>query len=410
MTPPVIPARDAALMLRDAGRILIAGVAGEPGAVLDAVRADPGIWAGITLTGAFIPGVNDGDLTLCTAGGTVETIFATEGLRRGQDAGRSVAHLPLHYSALWARLARPGVVGAAVLTVPPPRADGTVSYGIACDFVPAAVLAGTRIVAVVNPRMPDPPGSPRLPLSRIAALVEDDRPLPELPPAPADAVNRAIADHVLTLLRPGDTLQLGLGRLQTAVLERLRAAPVPDLAYHGGMITAGVDAALFARGITTGTALGDAEFYGRVGSTPGLRFAPVGHTHALTTLSGLPGLLSVGSALSVDLSGQVNAEYLGRQVSGQGGMVDFIRGARASVGGRSVIALPSASRTGSRILTALPQGTPVSLARGDVDIVVTEHGIADLREADLATRTLRLAAIAAPPFRDDLAAGREVPG
>lgn len=399
--PPVLTARAAALALRDAGRILLAGCAAEPRSVLAAVGAEPDLWQGRTLTGAFIPGVNETAYGRIGTATTVETIFSTEGLRLGGD----ILHLPLSYAAFWARLARPGLVEAVVLTVPPPAADGTVGYGLACDFTPAAIAAGARVVAVVNPLMPDVARGPRLPLSRVAALVEDDSPLPELPAGAPDAASLAIADHVVGLLRPGDTLQLGLGKLQAAILSRLAGAGIGDLGYHAGMIAPGVTPALFPRGITTGVALGDAAFYRGIGRAEGVGFAPVGQTHAPATLAALPGLLSVNSVLQVDLSGQANAEYLGRQISGQGGMVDFVRGARDSFGGRSVLALPATARGGdSRIVPALPQGTPVSVARADVDLVVTEHGIADLREAGLADRARRLAAIAAPAHRDSLLA------
>lgn len=394
-------------MLRDAGRILLAGCAAEPLAVLRAVAAEPDIWQGRCLTGAFIPGVNEGAYGRIGTATTVETIFTTDGLRRGGvTAGGRIAHLPLHYSAYWARLARPGVVDAVLLTVPPPAADGTVGYGLACDFTPAAIAAGARIVAVVNPRMPDVADGPRLPLSRFAALVEDESPLPELPGAVPDAASLAIAGHVVGLLRPGETLQLGLGKLQAAILAHLAGAGLAGLGYHAGMIAPGVTPALFPRGITTGVALGDAAFYRGLGRGEGIAFAPVGRTHAQATLAALPGLLSVNSVLQVDLSGQANGEYLGRQISGQGGMVDFVRGARKSAGGRSVLALPATARGGSesRIVARLAEGTPVSVSRADVDLVVTEYGIADLREADLAERARRLAAIAAPAFRDGLLA------
>jgi len=109
--------------------------------------------------------------------------------------------------------------------------------------------------------------------------------------------------------------------------------------------------------------------------------------------------------MEVDLTGQANVEYLnGEQSSGQGGMVDFIRGARASVAGIAILALRSTAKQGrvSRIVTHLAQGAPVSVARSDIDVVVTEHGVADLREADMATRKDRLIAVADPAFRQML--------
>jgi acyl-CoA hydrolase len=220
----------------------------------------------------------------------------------------------------------------------------------------------------------------------------------------ADATSRAIADRVIALLRPGDTLQLGLGRMQTAILAALARAGIPDLAYHAGMISDAIRADTFPRGITTGVALGTRAFYGRLADLP-LTIADVGQTHAPATLAALPAFVSVNSVIEVDLSGQANGEWLsGRQISGQGGMVDFVRGARASVGGRSILVLPATAAQGakSRIVPHLDPGTPVSVARADTDIVVTEHGVAHLRDASLSERAHRLAAIAAPAFRADL--------
>ncbi len=390
--------RTAAEQLRGARRVLLAGSASEPVGLCDTVEGDPDLWQGLILTGAFIPGVNNRDFTALGRGTRVETIFATPGLE-----GRAVDHLPLHYSAFWHRLSRPGLVDAVVMTVPPPRADGTVGYGLTCDFAPAALAAGARLIGLVNPAMPDLPGTPRLPLDRFSALAEDPSPLPRMPIPDPDPTFRAIAAQVLALLRPGDTLQLGLGRLQTAILAALSQTPVPDLACHAGMISDGVTAAVFPRGITTGVALGSLAFYATLPDLP-CTSAPVGQTHAPATLAALPAFVSVNSVIEIDLTGQANGEWLaGRQISGQGGMVDFVRGARASSGGRSILALPASARDGtSRIVPRLPPGTPVTVTRADVDIVVTEHGAAHLREASLSERARRLAAIAAPDRRDAL--------
>lgn len=408
MATDYISARDAALLGKQAQRILLGGCTADPEAVLNAVQAEPDLWQDRIVTGLFIPGVNDRAYGGIGQGTRVETIFATPGLR----AADRVDHLPLHYTSFGARLSRPGVVDLVYATVPPPRADGTVGLGLTCDVVPGAVAAGAGLVGIVNPRMPDTVHSPRLPRDRFLALVQDDSPLPELAPVTPDAESLRIADHVIGLLRPGDVIQLGLGKLQAAVLARLAASGLADLGYHGGMITPGIMPLILsgqmARGVTTGVALGDAGFYGQVAQLPQVRFAPFDQTHGIAALSAIPSLVAINTVIEVDLTGQANAEMLGqRQISGQGGLVDFLRGARASTGGRAILALPATANRGqtSRIVTALAQGTPVSVARGDVELVVTEYGVADLREASLAARRDRLAAIAAPAFRDALRKG-----
>lgn len=397
--------RDAADRLRGCGRILVGGCTAEPCDMLDAVAEDPEIWRGITLTGAFIPGVNDRDFSALVPEGRAETVFITPGLREDRATG-TVAHLPMHYTAFYDRIARPGVIDAVAITVPPPR-GGTVGLGLCADFAPAAIAAGARLIGIVNSEMPDAPGARRISLDRFEALAQGTAPLPELTPGKPDAINRRIARRIADLLPDGGTLQLGLGSLQAATLDAIRGRA--NLGFHGGMISAGVldavEAGGFSRGVTTGVALGTRAFYDRLGDAGAIRFAPVNETHSMTCLSAIPGMTCVNSALQVDLTGQANVEYVGgRQVSGQGGMVDFIRGARASAGGLAILALPSTARNGaiSRIVPRLEAGTPVSVARSDVDFVITEHGVADLREADMITRQARLIAIADPAFHHSL--------
>ncbi len=401
-------AREAARLAGQGANIFIAGCASEPLPILAAVQAEPQLWADTTLWGTFIPGVNDRDFTALGLGTTVRSIFATPGLRPGRTSA-SLRLMPLHYSTWWQYLAAPGLIDIAYVTVPPPRDDGTIGLGITADFAPAPIAAGARLVGVINPAMPDVARGPRLPLERFEALVEHEAPLPAYDAGPLDPATRRIAAHVAGLLRPGDTLQLGLGKVQSAILDQLAANPVPGLAFHAGMVSAPIRSALeagvFDRGVTCGVALGDADFYRFVGSRLEMEFAPVGFTHAQKTFSKMARFISVNSVLEVDLYGQANGEFIGgRQISGHGGMVDFIRGSRQSEAGVSILALPSTGRGGtfSRIVSTLPAGIPVTVARSDVDVVVTEHGIADLRHADTGERAERLIGIADPVYREEL--------
>ena len=268
------------------------------------------------------------------------------------------------------------------------------------------------LVGVVNPGMPDIATAPRYLVSRFAALVDGPGALPTYDAGPVDPASARVADHVLGLLRPGDRLQLGLGRVQAAVLAALRASGLRDLGFHGGMISTPIrgalDQGMFARGLTTGVTLGDAGFCADLPHLARVRFQLVGVTHTQARLAAIPQLIAVNAVIEIDLSRQANAEARGgRQLSGQGGLVDFLRGARASAGGRSVLALPATAEGGriSRIVAALGAGTPVSAAPADVDMVVTEHGVADLAHQPRARRAERLIAIAAPAFRDALSAG-----
>jgi acyl-CoA hydrolase len=408
----ILTAQKAAERAATAERILIGGCTAEPTAILDAVAANPDLWRGRCLTGAFIPGVNNRDLSALGHKTVVETVFVTPGLREDRALG-TVAHLPMHYSAFWTRLARPGVVDLVIVTVPPPRPDGSIGLGLTHDFAPAAIAAGARLIGIINPNMPDPIGSPSLPRNRFEALAESDAPLPELHSDSFDATNQTIARHVLEQMPKGSTLQLGLGKIHSAVLKALNEAKRYDVGYHAGMISDGVldwlDAGGFGpktSGLSTGVALGTRDFYDRLSRATGLRYLPTSQTHTLHVLANIHSLIAVNTVVQLDLTGQANGEYVGgRQMSGQGGMVDFIRGARESKGGRAILALPATAQDGttSRIVATLPERTPVSVSRADVDLVITEYGVADLREACIQARAEALIKIAAPQFRDHLA-------
>lgn len=405
---PRLSARSAAALVPPGARAYVAGCCGEPGAILDAVAADPDLWRDVELLGAYIPGVNTRDLSALGRNTVARTIFATEGLRPGRSAG-NVAIWPAHYTELYRHLATPGAIEVAFLQVPPPRDDGSVGFGLAADFSPAPALAGARLVGQINPAMPDVADGPRLPVERFAGFVEAEAPLIAYDAGRRDPVIDAIGRRIADQIRAGDTIQLGLGKMQQAVLESL--GDHRGLGFHSGMISDAIlpllDKGTFSQAVTTGVALGSQALYDRVASLPQLRFRPVGETHAIGQLARIERFISINSVIEVDLFGQANAEILGgRQVSGLGGMVDFVRGARNSSGGRSILALPSTAEGGkrSRILPSLPSGVPAGVSRADVDCVVTEHGIAELRGASLSERAERLIAIAAPAFRDGLSA------
>ncbi|OXM60996.1 acetyl-CoA hydrolase/transferase family protein [Amycolatopsis vastitatis] len=334
-------------------------------------------------------------------------------LRRISRAGRLTV-VPCHYSALprmFAERALPSDVG--FVQVSPPDAGGLCSLGVGADYAADAVEHTPVLLAEINRRMPATTGTVRIPLERFAAVVETDRPLAEAPAKPADDIEQAIAWHVAELIDDGDTLQMGVGSLPSVVLDRL--AGHQDLGFHSGIISDGV-LRLVEKGaltgarkeidtgvIVTGAALGTAELYDRLPDLP-VHFRPASYTHASETLSRLRSLVSVNSAIEVDLTGQVGAEVRGGVYIGAvGGQADFSRAASLT-GTRSIITVRARSGTHSTIVPALRGGT-VTTSRSDVDVVVTEYGAAHLRGCDLAERARRLIAIAAPEHREALSRG-----
>lgn len=320
--------------------------------------------------------------------------------------------VPCHYAALprlFAEGRLPSDVG--LVQVSPPDADGMCSLGIGVDYVADAVAHTPVLIGEINRRMPPTRGSARIPLSRFAAMTETDRPLLEAPERAADAADLAIARRVAGLVEDGDTVQIGVGSLPSAVLDAL--SDHRDLGLHSGMASDAV-VRLADRGVltgarkeidtgvmVTGAALGTADgLYDRLGDLP-IEFRPASYTHTPAVLAQLRSLVSINSAIEVDLTGQVGAELAGRTYVGAvGGQVDFSRAASLT-GARSIIALRSANRDVSSIKVALDFGA-VTTARADVDFVVTEHGVADLRGAPLEARARKLVAIAAPEHRDEL--------
>jgi acyl-CoA hydrolase len=324
---------------------------------------------------------------------------------------RALHVVPCHYSALpglFARRLLPVDVG--LVQVSPPDADGMVSLGIGVEYVADALPHARTLIAEVNQRMPRTAGAPLLPLTAFAATVETDRPLREAPSRAPDAVDQAIGELVAGLVNDGDTVQVGVGTLPNAILASLSGHA--NLGVHSGMISDGVLDLIEAGVVTgakkeidrglviTGAAIGSAALYAGLSRFP-VEFRPASYTHHPAVLASLRSLVAINSALEVDLLGQVGAEAAGGvHVGAVGGQGDFSRAA-ALTGARSIIALRSQSRAGSTIVPALAAG-PVTTARADVDIVVTEYGVARLTGCTVGERARRLIAIAAPQYREGL--------
>lgn len=307
-------------------------------------------------------------------------------------------------------------VDVALVQVTPPE-EGVCSLGVSVDILKAAVSTAKYVVAQVNPSLPWTFGDSFLKTEDIDAFVVRKEPLPELPvPAPTPAA-LAIGRYVARLVADGDTIQVGIGNLPDAILSAL--AGKKDLGVHSEMISDGV-LALWKKGAITGTrkslhpgkivtsfCMGTRTLYDAVSRNPAFEFHPSDYVNAPSVIARNERMVSINSALQVDLTGQVGADSIGhRFYSGVGGQVDFIRGAAASPGGRSIIALPSTAKGGSvsRIAASLSPGTGVVTSRADIDFVVTEYGIASLKGRNIRERAIALIQIAHPDHRDALAA------
>ncbi len=333
-------------------------------------------------------------------------------LRKLVKAG-SLDPIPCHISAI-PRLIRAGLIrcDVALVLVSPANARGEHSFGVINDYVRAAIASASVVIAEINEQVPWTPCDQPLRRDEITVGVHTNRPLVELPAAPFGDLERRIADHLGDLIPDRATLQVGIGAVPEAIVAMLHDRR--DLGIHSGMI--GDSAAdLMARGVVTnafkevdpgvtvtGSLIGTSRLYRFADGNTALRLCTADYTHAGSALGRLKRLVSINSALEVDLTGQVNAEAVGTDYVGAvGGQVDFVRAASQAEGGASIVALPATGRAGaSRIVAQL--GGPVTTPRSDVDVVATEFGVARLRGRSLRERARALAAIAAPEHRDHL--------
>lgn len=304
----------------------------------------------------------------------------------------------------------------ALVQVAPPR-GGMCSLGVSVDVVKAAVESAAYVAAVVNPAMPWTEGDSLVPVSEIDAFVAGDGPIFELPAREATAEALWIGRYVRELVEDGSTIQVGIGAIPDAVLAAL--AGKKDLGVHSEMISDGVLDLMESGAITgkeknqhigcvvTSFCMGSRRLYEAVADNPKFLFHPSDYVNDPVVIASNRRMVSINSALQVDLTGQVAADSLGgRLYSGVGGQVDFVRGATASRGGKSIIVLPSTAKKGtvSRISCSLSPGTGVVTSRADIDYVVTEYGIASLKAKTIRQRAVALIQIAHPRFRAALAA------
>jgi 4-hydroxybutyrate CoA-transferase len=306
-------------------------------------------------------------------------------------------------------------VDVAMITVSPPDKSGNVSLGVSVDYTLQAALSAKTVIAEVTPHMPSIPGTSFLHVSQIDAFVETDRQLIAMDPPAIGEVEKNIGANVAELIQDGDCLQLGIGAIPDAVLTFLDGKK--DLGIHSEMISDGV-MHLAEKGVITCRkknlhpykiiitfAMGTPQFYQWLDNNSMVEIYPVDYTNDPFVVAQNDNLVSINSAISVDLLGQVAADTLGtKQFSGVGGQVDFVRGAKASKRGRSIIAIPATAAKGkvSRIVPTLAQGQAVTTSRNDVDFVVTEFGIAQLRGKTVGQRAKALIDIAHPDFKDNL--------
>ncbi len=344
----------------------------------------------------------------------LESYFVGANVRHDTQEGYA-DYIPVHLSETQ-KLIRCGAtpVDVAMIQVCPPDKHGFVSLGTSVDATLAAVQTAKTVIATINPNVPRAFGDAMIRVSDIDIFCEDDRPLIEAIPAEPGETDIKIAEYCASLIDDGATLQMGIGSLPNAVLAKL--GNHKNLGIHTEMFADGVLPLYykgvinnlnkkFDRGKIVSTFLmGSKEVYDFIDDNPGVLMMDVGYTNDPFIVAQQPKMTAINSAVSVDLTGQVNSDSIGcKFFSGCGGQLDFIRGAGASEGGRAIIAMPSITAKGvSKICSVLAPGAGVVTTRADVHYVVTEYGIADLYGKTLQGRAKALIKIAHPDHQEEL--------
>jgi len=342
-------------------------------------------------------------------------LFIGHNVREAVQAGRA-DFTPIFLSEI-PNLFRKGILPLdfAFVQLSPPDEHGFCSFGaeIGCTK-PAAEMAKV-VIAEINQQMPRTLGDSFIHVRDLDIVIEADYPLPEAPLGGASPVHEKIGEIIAGLIPDGATLQMGIGSIPDAVLKNLHSHR--DLGIHTELFSDGV-VQLVEEGIITGAKktlhpgkvvagflFGSQKLYKFIHNNPIIEMHPTDYVNDPFIISQNENMISINSAIEVDLTGQVAADSIGpRFYSGVGGQLDFVRGAARSKGGKPIIALPATAKNGqlSRIVPTLKNGAGVTTTRNDVHFVVTEYGVAELYGKTIRQRAKALIEIAAPEFRGEL--------
>lgn len=408
---------DVLALLTPGATIYVGGSCAEPRGILDALTGMGLDVPDISYIQQPLGAVNQRDLSTLSPGASQRTFFMTPFLQDGLAVGR-VEFVPMHMRTIFDHL-QGSAIDVAILQGARDR-NGELRFGPNVDYVDAVLESAKSIVIELNTSFTAPIGAPRIDPARIDLLVETEAARPTYPLSGSDDTSDKIGELIAGLIHDGDCLQTGIGAVPAAILKNLEDRN--DLGFHGGLMDNGI-MDLINQGVINGSrktldrhqhvlgmALGDdtlLDWLANDAAAENVVFRSADYTHEISVISQIDNFVSVNSAIEIDLMGQVNAEVAGgRQISGTGGSVDFMRSAKASRNGRSIVAMASTARGGS-VSRIVPKVSTVTALRTDVDIVVTEYGVADLRHASLASRREQLIAVAHPDFRDQLKAVTE---
>ena len=416
MIPNLTTADEAVKLIKSGDHVYIQGSTSIPETLVEAMTRRGHELRGVVLHSGF--SVSKGEAPYCRPeykdSFLIDTCFVSNNVRRwiaegyGATTPKFLGEVPsLFRDGTWP-------VDVVLLNCSLPDADGYVSFGVSADLATSAVECAKTIIAQINPHMPFSYGDPVVHLSRIAAAVEVDDPLVEVPTPEPGEKETAIGNAIAERIPDGSTLQIGVGGIPNAVIRAL--SNHRHLGLHTEAMTDGV-LPLIKSGVIDNSqkkiypgksvaclALGSKKLYELMDYNRDMIFKDVAWTNDPFIIAQNPRVMAINSCLEIDLTGQVCADSIGSRIfSGIGGQHDFVYGASRSEGGLSFMAMTSTTSKGvGKIKPVLTAGAGVVTTRFQTNYVVTEHGIVNLRGKSLPERAKLLISIAAPHDREML--------
>jgi 4-hydroxybutyrate CoA-transferase len=418
--PKKVTAEEAVRVLKSGYRIFITGNCSVPQKIMEALNPRALELENLQLIQVLTIGKADYVKPELVPHIRVNSLFISANVRDAVNDGRA-DFTPVFLSEI------PGLfksgrlpIDVALIQVSPPDKNGYCSYGVEVGVTKTAAESAKIVIAEVNPHMPRCLGDSFIHVSKLDYVVEVDYLLPEVQMAISSPEQEAIANHIAAVIPDGATLQMGIGGIPDAVLKKLlnhQHLGVHTELFSDGvvdLVEAGVitnERKTFHPGkIVAGMVLGTQRLYDFIDDNPIVELHPTEYINDPFNIAKNDRMVSINSAIQVDLTGQVCADSMGhRFYSGVGGQVDFVRGAARSKGGMPIIALLSTAKddTISRIVPTLTPGSGVITTRNDVHYVATEYGVADLFGRTVRDRARMLVEIAHPKFRAELAEAAE---
>jgi itaconate CoA-transferase len=421
-------AADAVAEIKDGETLVVAMAAGQPpsllAAVADRVRASNLKGLTVYYKLAMQP---MGDTLLSE--GVLEKIDARSFFVAGPDHQiervqarthvKQMSFVPINFSQIPHLFEQEISVDTFVVTVSPMDKAGYFSLGTNNDYATTAARRCRRLIVEVNRNMPRVFGQSQIHVREVTAVVESDLPIPTSPSSEPSAEARTIGKLIAPLVPNGATLQLGIGKIPSGVAEAL--ARHEDLGIHSELFSPAF-VQLIRAGAVTGrrkalhphkhvftVAIGDAGTYDFMNDNGAVESYASSYVNDVRVIAQNNDFVSINTAISIDLYGQVNAEFIGdHEYSGSGGQFDFVKGASLAPNGKSIIALQSTAKHGT-ISSIVPRATMVTDDRMDVEYVATEFGIVNLRGKSTKQRAEALIGIAHPDHQQELrAAARRI--